>query len=153
MSQPRTRQTRTYDANLELKDSGALTSSQACQVESVNKILDLGEGQARGDIVVDVSACEVASDDEKYEIHAQISSQSDFSSDIYSVQCLELGSGGTAEGDNLTGDTDMGTGRYLIPFLNQIKDGVTKRYLRLYCVISGTISTGINFSAYLSKED
>jgi hypothetical protein len=141
-----------FDANLELKDAGALTASAACQVDSSAKIIDLGEGLVDGDIIVDVSAVEVDSDDEKYVIGAQISSSATFASDIYQVAQLELGSAGTAAGDNLAGDTDMGIGRYVIPFRNQIVGGATKRYLRLYATISGTIVTGINFTAYLTRK-
>jgi len=142
---------KTFDALLELKDAGLLAASAACQVDSSAQILDIGEGVVEGDIIIDVSACEVDSDDELYIIGAQISSEDDFASDFYEITALKIGSAGTAGGDVLSGDTDMTTGRYLLRFTNQIANGVTKRYLRLYCTISGTIATGINFSAYLAK--
>lgn len=143
---------RTFDADLELKDAGLIAASAACQVDSAAQILDLGTGLVEGDIVIDVSACEVASDDEKYIIGAQISSESDFASDIYEVTSIQLGSAGTAAGDTIPGDTDMATGRYILPFNNMIANGTTKRYLRLYVTVSGTVATGINFTAYLAKK-
>jgi hypothetical protein len=147
------RQNKTFDVDLELKDAGLLAASAACQVDSAAQIVDLGDGLVEGDIIIDVSACEVASDDEKYVIGAQISSSATFASDIYEVCTLPLGSAGTAAGDNLAGDTDMGIGRYVLPFRNEIAEGVKKRYLRLYVTISGTIATGINFTAYLAKKN
>lgn len=143
---------KTFDSLLELKDAYAMTVSAACQVDSSAKVLDLGTGLVEGDIIIDVSACEVASDDEKYVIGAQISSASDFASDYYEIASLILGSAGTAAGDCIPGDTDMAVGRYVLPFKNMIKDGDTKRYARLYVTISGTIATGINFTGYLTKK-
>jgi hypothetical protein len=142
--------TKTFDSLTYLKDAGLIAASAACQVDATNQILDLGTGIVKGDIVIDVSACEVDSDDEKYEIGVQISSSSDFSSDIYEIQTIKLGSAGTAAGDNLAGDTDMGIGRYVIPFENTIANSVRKQYMRLYVHVSGTVATGINFLAYLT---
>lgn len=155
------RVSKTYDSLLELKDAGAVAASAAATVDSAAKIIDLGRGTAdavtagtvEGDIVIDVSACEVASDDEKYTIGIQISSTHDFSSDIYEILSVSLGASGTAAGDVLAGDVDMTTGRYIIPFRNEIANGEPKRYLRLYTHVSGTVATGINYSAYLAKDD
>jgi hypothetical protein len=143
---------KTFDANLELKDAGLVASSAAATVDSAAKILDLGTGLFEGDIIIDVSACEVASDDEKYVIGAQISSSASFASDVYEVASLQLGASGTAAGDVIPGDTDMTTGRYVLRFRNQIANGTTKRYMRIYTTISGSIATGINYTAYLSKK-
>lgn len=147
------RQNKTFDVDLELKDAGLIASSAACQVDSAAQIIDLGAGLVEGDIIIDVSACEVASDDEKYVIGAQISNSSSFASGIYEVATLPLGSSGTAAGDTIAGDVDMTTGRWILPFRNEIAEGVKKRYLRLYVMVSGTIATGINFTAYLAKKN
>lgn len=145
-----TRVSKTYDSLLEAKDAGAITASAAATVDSVAKILNLGTGLVEGDLIVDISAIEVDSDDEKYTIGVQISSSATCASDIYEVKQLIVGSAGTAEGDNLGGDTDMGAGRYRVPFTNEIADGVTKQYMRVYCTIAGTIATGINYTAYVA---
>lgn len=146
------RQLKTYDVELELKDAGAVTASAAAQVDSAAQILDLGTGTVEGDIIIDVSAMTVASDDEKYIIHAEVSSSSTFVSDIYAVQSLILGSCGTAEWDNIPGDVDMYIGRYVLPFRNEIVNGAPKRYMRLYTEVSGT-TPSINYTAYLSKRN
>lgn len=143
---------RTFDALLELKDAGLVASSAAATVDSSAKVIDLGTGLVEGDIVIDVSACEVASDDEKYIIGVQISSSATFASDIYEVASLALGASGTAAGDVIAGDVDMGVGQYLLKFRNQIVDGTTKRYMRLYTTVSGTVETGINYTAYIGKK-
>jgi hypothetical protein len=48
------------------------------------------------------------------------------------------------------GDVDSSTGRYQVPFRNE-RNGTKYRYLRVYTDVSGTIATGINFTAYLGK--
>jgi hypothetical protein len=141
------RVTKTYDNELELKDAGLVAESAAAQVDSSDQILDLGSGVVKGDIVIDVTACEVASSDEIYTIGAQISASATFSSGIYEVVSLKLG-----DATPLPGDTDMGVGRYILPFRNTIADNVPKRYMRLYTTVGGSIDTGINYSAYLAKE-
>jgi hypothetical protein len=139
--------TKTYDNDLELKDAGAITASAAAQISSEDQIIDLGAGVLHGDIVIDVTACEVASGNEMYTVGAQISDSATFASGIYEVTCIKLGSS-----RSITGDTDMGIGRYILPFRNTIANNVSKRYMRLYTTISGSISTGINYSAYLAKK-
>ena len=226
---------KTFDANLVLKDAGAITSSGVCTVDGSAKILDIGSGAMEADIVIDVSAIELETGDERYVIGAQISDSATFASGVYEVCALILGSEGTAiatssastspshsgspsysgsvsasetttasksgsaspwsasgsasysgsasrsgsasnspsysgsvstsvstsastsasvsNGGELHGDTNMGTGRYILPFRNTIADNVAKRYMRLYVLMSGAAGTGINFSAYLAKSE
>lgn len=148
------RVTKTFDADLELKDAGAIAAAGPTYgtVGGVARILDLGDGLVEGDIIIDVSACEVDSDDENYALFAEVSSTANFASDVYALAAIMLGSAGTAKGDNLIGDTDMGVGRYRLPFVNEIADGVTKRYMRFGIQCFGTLVTGINCTAYLAKR-
>lgn len=142
------RRTKTYDDLLELKDAGLIAASGACEVDSAAQILDIGSGNVEGDIVIDVSACEVDSGNEHYVIGAQVSSSATFASDVYELTALDLGDAAV-----LSGDIDMGIGRYILPFQNSIGDGTAKRYMRLYVTVAGTIATGINFTAYLGKSN
>ena len=141
------RVTKTYDDLLELKDAGLVAASAAATVSSSAKIIDLGAGDYEGDIVIDVSACEVASGNELYIVGAQVSSSATFASDIYEVTSIKLGDAAV-----LPGDVDMGVGRYILPFQNRIANGVAKRYMRIYTTVSGTIATGINYTAYMAKK-
>lgn len=269
------KKTVTYDANLVLKDAGLVAASAAATVSSAAKIIDLGAGVVEADVVIDVSACEVASRDESYRIGIQISDTSDFSDDIYEIENLQLGavnydlithinrlSGYTLGYDtpvagtvaaagyatitnsegalvgatvpalpsatyvvNITVDSvlyalsvallvtddwngictklqaalqtatsstetvaistgkilvtsattgtssnvliakgsrtstalfgsyDMTTGRYIMNFRNVIANDVPKRYVRLYTHVGGTIANGINYKAYLSRNN
>lgn len=271
------KKTVSYDANLVLKDAGLVDVSAAATVSSAAQVLDLGAGVVEADVVIDVSACEVASRDESYRIGIQISDTSDFSDDIYEIESLQLGAGnydlithinrlsgytlgydtpvaGTAapaaagyatitnsEGAlvgatvpalpsstyvvNITvdsvlyalsvallvtddwdgictklqtalqaatlstetvaistgkilvtsattgtssnvliakgsrastvlfGSDDMTTGRYIMNFRNVIANDVPKRYLRLYTTVAGTVANGINYTAYLSRNN
>ena len=270
------KKTTSFDSTLVLKDAGLVAASAAATVDGVAKVIDLGQGNVDADVIIDVSACEVASRDESYRIGIQLSSNEDFSDDVYEVENLQLGAvdydlvthinrladynlsydtpvAGTAtpaaagyatisnsiaalvgatvpalpsatykvdiaiDGTNralsvallvtddwtgiaakiqialraatssaetvaiadgkikvtsattgtsstvliakgtrgstvLFGTHDMTTGRYVLNFRNNIANMVTKRYMRLYTTVAGTIATGINYKAYLSRN-
>ena len=135
-----------YDSNLLLKDAGLVASSAAATVDSSAKYLDLGAGLVEGKLNIDVSALEIASNDELYKIALQGSDNSDFSTgDEEDLAILELGAA-----EVLGGDQDSETGRYIIPFRNE-RNGTKYRYVRIYTTVSGTVATGINFVAWLGK--
>ncbi len=140
------RQHRTKDTLLELKDAGLLAASAACQVGGNDQILDLGDGNWMGDLMIDVTALEVATGDELYIIGLQLSGQSDFASDIVEAVSVHMG-----DATKLAGDIDSPLGRYTVPMNNDFA-GTVRRYARLYVTISGTIATGINFTAYAAKR-
>jgi len=138
---------KTFDINLLVKDTGLVATSAAATVSAVAKIIDMGLGEFNGDLIIDVSACEVASGDEIYTVAFQVSSSSSFASDIFQLASLPLG-----DAVPVMGDVDMGVGRWVLPINNMIQDGVTKRYGRVYTTVAGTVATGINFTAYIAKR-
>lgn len=138
------RNKRTYDHALLLGDGGSISASAAAEVGGTPKVLDLGAGQCFGDIIVDVTELDVDSNNEIVTVGVQVSSSATFASDIYQLASLQLG-----DATPLAGDTDMTTGRYVIPFNNMIKDDTTKRYLRIYYTIAGTVA-GFDATAYLA---
>jgi hypothetical protein len=81
-----------------------------------------------------------------YEIKLQGSSQSDFSSHYGDLACCTLAATAVTPGDVLGA-----VGRFKVPFRNE-RNGVKYPYLREYCVVAGTVATGINFSCYLAKH-
>jgi len=136
----------TFDADLEFKDAGLVASSAAAQVDSSDKIVDLGTGLFRGCMIIDVSALEIASNNEIYDIIVQLSSDSDFGTagNIVEAAQLNLSASEVKRSDS---DADNSTGRYKIYFDNEF-DGTYYRYARVYTVVTGTVATGINYSAY-----
>lgn len=133
----------TFDANLEFKDAGLVAADAAATVDASAKVVDLGEGHFIGAMVIDVSAIEIASNDEKYEIQVQLSDSSTFASGIVQGATLCLGALETLIGT----DTDSVTGRYVLYFHNE-HGGTWYRYARIYTNVTGTIATGINFTAW-----
>ena len=69
----------------------------------------------------------------------------DFADTIEVLASMKLGAN-----EVLDGDQDSTTGRYKVPYRTE-KNGTVWRYARSYCAIAGTVSTGINYTAYLSK--
>jgi hypothetical protein len=139
------RPTFTFDSDLEFKDAGLIAASAAAQVDSAAKIVDLGTGYTRAVMVIDVSAVEIASNDEVYDIIVQLSSSATFASTIVAAAKLELGAN-----EVLNGDQDSTTGRYKLYFDNEY-DLTYYRYARVYTLVAGTIATGINYTAYAAK--
>ena len=128
-----------------LKDAGLVASSAAGQVDSSDVIVDLGNGLVEGNLVVDVTAIEIDTDNEEYDIQLQGSSKSDFADTIEVLASMKLGAN-----EVLDGDQDSAIGRFMVPFRTE-KNGTIFPYVREYCACAGTVATGINFSAYLSK--
>lgn len=136
----------TFDKNLLLKDAGLVAASAAAQVSSADKILDLGAGRVDGTVVVDWTACEVATGDESYHVELQFSNSATFASTNVVGSCIKLGDSTVNFG---SADT-AATGRREIPFTNEI-EGTIYRYMRVYTRVAGTVATGINYTAYAAK--
>ena len=130
----------TYDAALSLKAAGLVAASAAGST-----IIDLGAGFVEGDIVIDVSAIEIATGDEKYTIHLEGSNVAAMTSGSVTLGNIPLGIA-TAPADSSTG-----TGRFVLPFRNE-QNGTIYRYVRLHTTVAGTIATGINYSAFIAKD-
>lgn len=130
----------TYDTALSAKAAGLLATS------TDGSIIDLGAGLVDGFLVIDLTACEVASGDERYTVSLEGSNASDMASGSVCLAKKVFG--------NLVVPMDAAlsaSGRYVIPFRNE-EGGSTFRYVRLSTLIAGTIATGINFSAFIAKR-
>lgn len=136
-----------FDSLLEFKDAGLIASSGPAKVDSAEKIVDVGSGAFDGDMVIDVSAIEVATGDEGYHIQVQGSDSATFASGVERLASLTLGDS-TVTG----GSADNAAGRRVLPFNNRGLDGKVYRYLRIYVEVEGTIATGINFTAFASPR-
>lgn len=140
---PRNQKDFTFDYDLRLKDAGLIAADDVAQVGGVDRVLDLGQGRFDGRVIVDVTALEIASNDERYILQTQFSDVADFSTGSPAIQngtALQLGATEIVDGD------DSPVGRHELPFTNEI-DGTVYRYMRLWVQVEGTIATGINFVA------
>jgi len=130
----------TYDTALVAKTAGLLAAS------TDGTIIDLGDGLVDGFLVIDLTACEIASGNEIYTVSLEGSD----------VAAMDSGSVCLAKKvfGNLVVPMDAAlsaSGRYVVPFRNE-ENGETFRYVRLSTLVAGTIATGINFSAFLAKR-
>ena len=132
-----------------LKDAYLVAASDPGLIDDNDAIINLGEGLVEGHLVVDVSAIEIDSNDELYRIALEGSSSQSFLSGTVDLAILELGASEVLGGDGGT-HPDSSIGRYIIPFRTE-RNGVIYPYVRLYITVSGTVATGINFTAYLAK--
>jgi len=130
-----------YDNGLLLKAAGLLAAS------ADGTIIDLGAGFVKGNVVIDLSACEIATGDEIYTVSLEGSNVAAMTSGSVCLAKKVFG--------NLVVPMDAAlsaAGRYVIPFRNE-EGGTLYRYVRLSTLIAGTIATGINFSAFIAKDD
>lgn len=130
-----------YDSTLIMKDAGLVAASAAGTVSSAAKIANVGEGRVDARLVVDVTAIEIASNDELYSVAIQGSTSSTFASGIEELAVINLGAA-----EVIGGDADSVAGRYEV-FFSTEKAGTIYSYLRVYTTVDGTIATGINFNA------
>ncbi len=140
----------TIDTLLPLKDAGLVAVSAAAQVAGADKVIDLGKGFVEGRVVIDVSAVEIESNDEIFDIVVQLSNDDDFSTKADVIERCSM-CFCAAEVTRTDGAVDAAAGRYMLPFDNEYA-GTVYRYLRLYTVVAGTIATGINYTAYIAKR-
>jgi hypothetical protein len=130
-----------------MKDAGLVAASANAQVAAVDKILDLGLGRVDFRVVVDVTACEVDTGNEKYQVMLELSNSSSFASGIFVAGVLVFGHSSTT----LESASTATPRRQELAACNEI-NGVLYRYARLYTQVVGTIATGINYAAFLGME-
>lgn len=131
----------TYDDATSLRDSAALTAS------ADGDILDLGPGLFDGFLVLDVASVEIASNDEYYTVNLEGSTVAAMTSTSECLAKAHFGKLVVPQDANRTA-----AGRYVLPFRNEV-NGTLMRYVRLSCVVAGTIdTTGMVFGAFLAKR-
>lgn len=138
-----------YDATGQLKDAGLVGASAAGTVGGVAKIYDAGQGRLDAVAVIDVTAMEIGTGDELYEVIIQGSTDSGFATGIVNLATLKLGHVSTFHGGATVQPL---TGRYELQVWNEV-NGVLYRYLREYTYVAGTIATGVNHSCFLATDD
>lgn len=143
-----TRRNYTFDAALQLKDSGLVAASAAAQVDGFDRVIPVGDEPFQGVAVIQVDAIEIASGDEHYVFIIQGSNSATFASGIENLAAYDFGA---AASGRFGGAQDSITGRYELPFINQAA-GVGYAYLRGYTFVSGAVATGINFNAFIAPE-
>jgi hypothetical protein len=137
-----------YDTLGILKRAEAVTSSAAATTDGVG-YFDTGGGFTEGKVVFDVTAIKVnvgGTGSESYVLSLQGSNTTTFTSYV-NLGSISLGTVGSILYGNVT-VKDLTT--YVRPFSNKLGDTVY-RYLRCYHTITGTVTTGINYSAWLAK--
>ena len=141
---------RAFDYDMLMRDAGLAAADEWAEVDGVDKVIDLG-GASRidGVVIIDISAIEVDTTDELYDIIIQGSASSTFASGIQNLGCLQLGAGAAhvTYGSGAATDT---VGHYELPFTNE-QNGTSYQYLRLFTIVVAA-TVGINYTAHLAKK-
>lgn len=135
----------TIDADLTLKDAGAVVATGAGYVDGAAKILDVGAARMDARAVVDVSAINVSATANKYVLVIEGSNSSAFANIGAILGSITLGH------QTATGFAAASTvGRNEIHFTNE-QDGVVYRYIRVRHIIAGS-PVSINYTANVAKQ-
>lgn len=135
---------KTFDAELQLKDSYALTASAAAQVDSAAKYIDLGAGRVDAKVVNVVTAINNTAAANKYTLTLQGSTTSNFAAPV-TLAKMDLGHA------TALGEAVRGTGKWEQPFTNELK-GTVYRYVRQYVTIAGS-PVSITHEAFIAKAE
>lgn len=136
---------KTFDAELQLKDSAAVTASAAAQVSGSAKVVNVGAGRIDAKAVHVVSAINLSAAANKYTLTIQGSTTSNFAAKV-DLATIHVGHK-TALGEA----ADRGVGTYEQPFSNEVK-GVIYPYIREYITIAGS-PVSITHQSYITKAE
>ncbi len=138
----------TLDGALLLKDAGLIAA------DTTHLELDLGVADfVKGRIIIDITACEVATGDEAYKIRFLGGETAAFST-AYELAARTFGHSSV----NGNAVSTAPVGRHVIYVDNIGHTSATldnpkpMRYVRLATDVSGDIATGINFKAYFAQD-
>lgn len=144
-----------FDANLVLSDNGAAyTANGYTQVAGADQILNLGGNQgvtplqqARMDAVcvIDVTAIDIASGDERYRIKLLACNTADFASNVVEIASIGLGKG--SSGTPAT-QKDSVVGQYELMFCTE-QASLKYQFLKAFVEVSGT-TPSISLLAYIA---
>ena len=150
---------RQADASLILADGAAASTATGYSlVAAATATIDLGAAErCQFDLVVDVSAIDVATGDENYLFRLVGSNDATpFGTNIVPLTgMLELGDHSTLGPAIPATVSDRGVGRYVIPCENVgMVSGVRTafRYIRLHRTNVGATSNSVTYKAFLSKR-
>lgn len=132
----------TVDTLLSMKAAGAITADTAD-----SNIIDTGSGPGQvleGVYIIDITAIDIASNDETYTLHLQGSNSASFASGNVVLAATVVGKGSSI----VTNGADQQTGRIVLPFRND-KLGTVYRYLRAYTDVAGT-TPSIDYTSRIS---
>ena len=142
----------TLDTATQLKDAGLVAADAAGQVSSAAAYVDLGAANAYAKfaVVIDWTACEVASGDEVYDIQVQGSTASSFSTK-YILASKKFGDSSVT----LQPVDTAASGRAVI-FCDNVAttsasdpaSQIACQYIRVYADVGGTIASGFNYTAW-----
>jgi len=136
---------RLVDDLLVLKAKGTVATSMVGEDPvGTDKSYDTGGGRTRGDVAINVYAVPNILASTKFTFRLQGSKNAAFTT-INDLVITEIG-----DATQISGGSDLTTGRYIVPFTNDL-DGTVYRYLRHYITMGGTVGTGIQYECYISK--
>jgi hypothetical protein len=142
------------DTALQLEDGAAArTASGAGTIATVAKVVDLGTGYVQGEVIFDVGAVELTTD-EVYYLNVELSSAADFSSGKVVACTLPLGKVGVAGSALLNASaavSETASKRFRLKFHNEFL-GTQYRYMRCAHVMNNGTAETITYTAWATLQ-
>jgi len=109
-------------------------------------VFDCGGAAIRAELYLDVTAVDVTSGDELYQIFVECGDAVGFGGDIIRTGYIELG-----DSTVVIGGVDKTTGVYAVPFTNTL-NGVAYPFVRLYVEVGVSTTPSITMTATMGKQ-
>lgn len=136
---------RTYDNSLLLKASALVPVTADGSL-----VLDVGNGLLDADLILDVTVAETVADGSSI-IVLEGSPDAAFGVAGNIAALARIAIGKSAAAALAPQGFDDVIGRYMVPFRNE-RNGTTYRYLRIRTIVAGTAPTGLNYMAWVAKD-
>jgi len=134
------------DRNLMFAEDLTLTATGNIQFAAADVIYQLGPGRMDTVLVINVTAVDVSTGNELYDLYLQGSDSATMASNVHILGHLQLGDSTVLLGG---ATVDSIIGRYELPFQNVVAGSILLDYARMRLVAAGT-TPSITFDAWIA---
>lgn len=135
-----------WDRNLAFAEDLTLTATGNVQFNAADVIFQIGPGRMDSTLVVSVTAIDISSGNELYDLYLQGSDSPTLASNVFTLAHLQLGHSSVLLGG---ANVSSVVGRYEVPFTNVVAGTILLDYVRLRLVAAGT-TPSITFDAWIA---
>jgi hypothetical protein len=135
------------DRNLMFAEDLTLTATGMIQFAAADVIYRLGPGRMDTVLVISITAIDVSSGNELYDLYLQASDSATLASNVHIIGHLQVGHSSVLLGGATVSSV---VGRYEVPFQNVVAGSILLDYARMRLVAAGT-TPSITFDAWIAN--
>lgn len=134
------------DRNLMFAEDLTLTATANIQFAAADVIYQLGPGRMDTVLVINITAIDISSGDENYNLYLQGSDSATLASNVHVLAHLQVGHSSILLGGATVSSV---IGRYELPFQNVVAGSILLDYARMRLTAAGT-TPSITFDAWIA---